>query len=41
MQAPYTVVISDVRNHDTGMRGTDLYWRLAARYGAYAELGLY
>lgn len=41
MQAPYTVVISDVRNHDTGMRGTDLYWRLAARYGVYAELGLY
>lgn len=37
----YTVVISDVRDHDAGFRGTRPYWWLARHFGAYAELGLY
>lgn len=37
----YTVVISDDDKHDQGYRGTRAFWWSAARFGAYAELGLY
>ncbi len=37
----YTVVISDVADHDSGFRGTRSFWWLASHFGAYAELGLY
>jgi hypothetical protein len=37
----YTVVISDVADHDAGFRGTRSFWWLAGHFGAYAELGLY
>lgn len=39
--APYTIVISDDAEHDAGFRSTRLYWSLAKRLGAYAELWLY
>ncbi|MCA9188275.1 MAG: hypothetical protein R3E01_26625 [Pirellulaceae bacterium] len=37
----FTVIISDAGDHDEGFRGTALFWQLASRFGAYAELGLY
>ena len=36
----FTVIISDAGDHDEGFRGTALFWQLASRFGAYAELVL-
>ena len=38
---PYTIVISDAKDHDAGIRGTRAFWWLASRAGSYSELGLY
>lgn len=37
----FTVVISDVSNHDAGYRKSRAYWWLASLAGGYAELCLY
>lgn len=41
MTVPYTIILSDSADHDTGFRGYRTYWWLATIFGAYAELGLY
>lgn len=40
-KVPFTVVLSDVGDHDRGVRGTRIFWWIAQHFSAYAELGLF